>query len=55
MPFFEYATGAYVAYSLFYNNAFYNLIFEGIYNTIWYSPVPAAIATYVPGYDDYLK
>ena len=53
MPLFEYAGGAYVAYSLFYNKDFYDLTFEGIYNTIWVLPLPDTVTNNVPGYVEY--
>ena len=53
VPFCEYLIGLYMVYSLFYNLAFYNLVFEGIYDTIWTMPLPDTVTTLIPGYDDF--
>ena len=55
MPIVQWIIGIYLVYSLWFNDAFYNLVFEGIYGSIWTLNVPDAISTYMPGFDDYLE
>merc|ERR1712166_207922 len=55
MPIVEYICGAFMVYSLWYNEDFYNLIFAGIYGSIWTAKIPDSIASYMPGYDEYLE
>ena len=55
MPVFEWIFGAYMAYSLWFNDDFYNLVFEGMYGSIWITPLPDNLAIMMPGYDKYLE
>ena len=55
MPVVEYIFGAYMMYSLWFNDDFYNLVFEGMYGSIWITPLPDNLAIMMPGYDKYLE
>ena len=54
MPIFEWFAGAFMMYSLWFNEDFYNLVFDGIYGSLWITPLPDSLATMMPGYDKYL-
>ena len=55
MPIVQWFSGAFLVYSLWFNDDFYDLVFEGIYGSMWTLKVPDAISTYMPGFDDYLE
>ena len=55
MPILEWICGAFMMYSLWVNEDFYNLVFEGIYGSVWTTPLPDNLATMIPGYDKYLE